>query len=106
LGERRIVTALAAVVALSAAQGGPVDAESRAELRAEVMHHLLPILSSEIDRHGGEVDRYRDGGLIALFGASATHEDDPERAVLAALAMQEAFQPHAAEWAAREQVAL
>ena len=42
----------------------------------------------------------------AFFGATETHEDDPVRAVLATLAMQEALKPLAAELRARESVEL
>jgi predicted ATPase len=41
---------------------------------------------------------------LAFFGAQAAHEDDPERAVLAALAMQAVFQAQLAELAQRVQL--
>jgi predicted ATPase/DNA-binding SARP family transcriptional activator len=86
--ERRTVTALAALVVISTTQGDPIDVETR----VEVVGHVCRVLSHEIEGYGGEVDRYRDDGLVALFGASVAHEDDPERAVLAALGIEQALQ--------------
>ena len=101
-GERRTVTALVATVAGSTRHGEAIDVE----LRAEVMQRVLPLLDRETARYGGEVDRYRDDGLVVLFGASTVHEDDAERTVLAALAAAEAIAPYAGELAGREGVAL
>ena len=53
---------------------------------------LLPyydVLTAEIERHGGHVDRFLGDGVMALFGAPTAHEDDPERAVRAALRILE-----------------
>lgn len=57
----------------------------------ELMNRVLHILESEINRFGGEVSQFRGDGLVAFFGATSAHEDDPERAVLAALSMQRAL---------------
>ncbi|MBN2501690.1 MAG: DUF2791 family P-loop domain-containing protein, partial [Anaerolineales bacterium] len=46
---------------------------------------------------GGEIDQFRGDGLVAFFGARSAHEDDPERAILAALAMQDAFKSYVAK---------
>jgi class 3 adenylate cyclase/multidrug efflux pump subunit AcrA (membrane-fusion protein) len=58
----------------------------------ERMHRILHTLESEINRFGGEVSQFRGDGLVAFFGASSAHEDDPERAVLASLSMQRALE--------------
>jgi class 3 adenylate cyclase len=68
----------------------------------ELMNHILHILESEVYRFGGEVSQFRGDGLVAFFGATSAHEDDPERAVLAALAMQRAFNHHMRERAPLE----
>ena len=44
---------------------------------------------SEIERHGGTVEKLMGGSLMSVFGAPVAHEDDPERAVRAALAIQQ-----------------
>lgn len=62
----------------------------------KLMNRVFQILETEIYRYGGEVDQFRGDGLVAFFGATVVHEDDPERAVLAGLAMQSAIQRFAA----------
>jgi len=48
-------------------------------------------LGQEVVRYGGTVDKYIGDNVMAVFGAPVTHEDDPERAVRAGLAMQAAM---------------
>jgi tetratricopeptide (TPR) repeat protein len=44
---------------------------------------------SELERHGGTVEKFIGDAVMALFGAPLAHEDDPERAVRAALAIRD-----------------
>ena len=46
-------------------------------------------LRQELERHGGTVEKFVGDAVMALFGAPAAHEDDPERAVRAALAIRD-----------------
>lgn len=46
-------------------------------------------LVTDITEFGGRVDKIIGDGILALFGAPVAHEDDAERAVRAALRMQE-----------------
>jgi class 3 adenylate cyclase/tetratricopeptide (TPR) repeat protein len=85
--ERKVVTVLFADL---------VGFTSRAEsLDPEDVHAILrpyhERLRSELERHGGTVEKFIGDAVMALFGAPAAHEDDPERAVRAALAIREAM---------------
>jgi predicted ATPase/class 3 adenylate cyclase len=44
---------------------------------------------SELERHGGTVEKFIGDAVMALFGAPTAHEDDPERAIRAALAIRD-----------------
>jgi len=48
-------------------------------------------LRSELERFGGTVEKFIGDAVMALFGAPVAHEDDPERAVRAALSIREAI---------------
>ena len=42
-------------------------------------------LAEDVRAFGGQVDKIVGDAIVALFGATVAHEDDPERAVRAAL---------------------
>ena len=44
----------------------------------------------EIERYGGTVEKFIGDAVVAVFGAPVAHEDDPERAVRAALRILDA----------------
>jgi len=48
-------------------------------------------LSAEVDRYQGLVEKFAGDAMFAVFGVPSVHEDDPERAVRAALEMQHAM---------------
>jgi len=93
VGERRVATVILADVK------GSTDLMERigTEAWVEVMTRIFQLLESEVYRYGGEVDQFRGDGLVAFFGATSAHEDDPERAVFSALAMHRTLQPLARE---------
>jgi class 3 adenylate cyclase len=76
------------------------------EAWAEVMNDILDLLGTQVYRYGGEIDHLGGDQLVACFGATTAHEDDPERAVLALLAMREAFQARVRGLPERERAAL
>jgi len=84
-GERRLVTILFADVV-----GFTALAEKRDPEEARViMEGCLNIMIDQVHRFEGYVADLLGDGLMAYFGAPITHEDDPERAVRAALGIQE-----------------
>ena len=56
-----------------------------------MVDRALRRLGSEIERYGGTIDKYIGDNVMGVFGAPVAHEDDPERAVRAALGMQAAM---------------
>jgi DNA-binding SARP family transcriptional activator len=56
----------------------------------EVTHRLLQAMTDALLQYEGRAERVLDDGLLAVFGAPFAHEDDPERAIRAALAIRQA----------------
>ena len=78
--ERRPVSVLFAEVAAPAGLAGAVGLETLREL----VGGSLAAVITEVEALGGTVTSVSGRGLQAMFGAPQAHEDDPERAVLAA----------------------
>jgi serine/threonine protein kinase/tetratricopeptide (TPR) repeat protein len=84
--QRKHLTVLFADLAGLAALTEGQDAEDVSEL----MSALWPLLDDVVEEHGGTVDKHVGETVVALWGARGAREDDPERAVRAALEMQHA----------------
>jgi class 3 adenylate cyclase len=88
-GERRHVTIIFADIsgftALNDAAKSPVEVEQVVGL----INQLLQKLSEAIYEFDGYIDKYIGDAIMAVFGAPKAHEDDPERALRAALAMKD-----------------
>lgn len=84
-GERRRVTILFADVSGFTTMSEQLDPEDIYLL----MNHCYERMGQVLEQHGGTVDKFIGDCIMALFGAPVAHENDPERAVRAALAMQE-----------------
>src|SRR5687767_5593491 len=83
--ERKVVTVLFADLVGFTSRAEQLDPE---EVRA-VLQPYHAHLRAELERHGGTVEKFIGDAVMALFGAPVAHEDDPERAVRAALAIRE-----------------
>ncbi len=101
-GDRRVVTVLFADVSGFTAMSEQLDPEAV----AEIVNQCFQALTTPVYRYGGVVDKYIGDAVMALFGAPVAHEDDPERAVLAALAMQAAARSFARDLQARTGLSL
>jgi len=83
--ERKILTVLFADLVGFTSRAEQLDPE-------DVQAVLAPYherLRYELERWGGTVEKFIGDAVMALFGAPVTREDDPERAVRAALAIRD-----------------
>jgi ABC-type transport system substrate-binding protein/class 3 adenylate cyclase len=92
-GTQRIVTVLFADVVGSTAIGERLGPERSKFLFDEI----VALIAGEVRRFDGTVAQLTGDGLFALFGAPVGHEDDAERAVRAALAIQTALAAYGEE---------
>ena len=83
--ERKVVTVLFADLVGFTARAERLDPE---DVRA-VLAPYHARLRTELERFGGTVEKFIGDAVMALFGAPVAHEDDPERAVRAALAIRD-----------------
>src|SRR5262249_16663276 len=86
-GERKTITALFADLKGSTALIEGLDPE---EARS-IIDPALQVMMDAVHRYEGYVAQVLGDGIFALFGAPLAHEDHPQRALYAALHMQEAM---------------
>jgi class 3 adenylate cyclase/tetratricopeptide (TPR) repeat protein len=86
--ERKLVTVLFADVVESTGLGERLDPERL----KQVMDAYFDAMRREIEAEGGTVEKFIGDAVMAVFGVPAAHEDDPTRALRAALRMQRALQ--------------
>jgi class 3 adenylate cyclase/tetratricopeptide (TPR) repeat protein len=86
--ERKIVTVLFADVVGFTSMAERLDPE---DVRA-LLTPFYALMRSVLARYGGSIEHFAGDGVMAVFGAPVAHEDDPERAVRAALAIRDAVQ--------------
>jgi class 3 adenylate cyclase/tetratricopeptide (TPR) repeat protein len=83
--ERKVVTVVFCDVVGSTARADGADPEDvRAALTA-----FYERVRADLERFGGTVEKFIGDAVMAVFGAPVAHEDDPERAVRAALAIRD-----------------
>ena len=85
-GERKLVTVLFANLVGYTALSTQLGEETLFLL----MDNVYELLIHEVHRYEGTVNELRGDGLVAFFGAPLAIEQAPQRAVRAALALQEA----------------
>jgi predicted ATPase/class 3 adenylate cyclase len=96
--QRKHATILFADLSGFTAMSETMDAEDVNDM----MNALWTALDRVIISHGGMIDKHMGDAIMALWGGQTAREDDPERAIRAALAMQTAL----AEFRAVQQAAL
>lgn len=85
--SRKLVTVLFADLAGLTAMSEAMDPEDVRELTTSYFARWAEV----VERHGGVVEKFIGDAVLAVFGLPAGAEDDPERAVRAALDMVEAL---------------
>ena len=83
--ERKVVSVVFCDLVGSTARAERLDPE---DVRAELSSFHTRV-RTELERRGGTVEKFIGDAVVAVFGAPAVHEDDPERAVRAALAIRD-----------------
>ncbi len=86
LEQRKQATVLFADLAGLVELSETLDAEETGELLNKLWQHIDAVITE----HGGEIEKHMGDTVMALWGARAAHEDDPERAIHASLVMQDA----------------
>jgi class 3 adenylate cyclase len=84
-GERKTVTALFADIKGSMELMEELDPEEARRL----VDPALNLMMDAVHHYGGYVAQSTGDGIFALFGAPVAHEDHPQRALYAALRLQE-----------------
>src|ERR1700681_2746591 len=92
-GERKTVTALFADIKGSTELEQDLDPE---EARA-IVDPALKLMIEAVRRYDGYVVQSTGDGIFALFGAPMAHEDHPQRALYAALRLQEELKRYSAK---------
>ncbi len=85
-GERRQVTVLFADIADFTAMSERLGAEPT----HDILNRYFEAADRLVEEFGGAIDKHIGDNIMAVFGAPVAHDDDPERAVRAALAIHEA----------------
>jgi class 3 adenylate cyclase len=85
--ERKLVTVL--LIDVDETREGFADPDP--EDAGRVLSGHLARVRAEVEAHGGSVGETLGGRTVAVFGVPRTRDDDPERAVRAALAIRDAL---------------
>src|ERR1700746_2656947 len=83
--ERKVITAIFVDLVGSTARSEQLDPE---DVKALVAPYHARV-RGELEAHGGTFEKFSGDAILALFGTPKAHEDDTERAIRAALAVQQ-----------------
>jgi Adenylate cyclase, family 3 (some proteins contain HAMP domain) len=86
--ERRVVSVLFVDIVGFTSRAEQLDPE-------DVRSFLTPYyerVRTEIERHGGRIEKFVGDAVLGIFGAPVAHGDDAERAVRTALAIRDELQ--------------
>jgi class 3 adenylate cyclase/tetratricopeptide (TPR) repeat protein len=83
--ERKVVSVLFADLVGFTSRAESLDPE---DVEA-ILRPYHDRLRTELERRGGTVEKFIGDAVMAVFGAPVAHEDDPERAVRAALGIRD-----------------
>ena len=92
-GERKIVTVMFSDVSGFTAMSEKLDPEDV----HGIMDRVFEVILEAVHRYEGTVNQFLGDGVMALFGAPIAHEDHAQRALSAALTIQEGLKPLAEE---------
>jgi class 3 adenylate cyclase/tetratricopeptide (TPR) repeat protein len=91
--ERKVITAIFVDLVGSTARSEQLDPE---DVKALVAPYHARV-RAELEGHGGTFEKFSGDAVLALFGSPKAHEDDPERAIRAGLAVRKAIEELNAE---------
>jgi adenylate cyclase len=95
-GERLPVTVLFSDIRGFTAMAESMGPDAVARFLSEYLSEMVEV----IFEHGGTLDKFIGDAVMALWGAPIAHSDDPDRALEAAIAMQQAIEELNRGWAA------
>ena len=87
-GENRLLTIVFADMSGSVKRTAHLQAEDAAEILNEVLKAMVNTLM----KYGGRIHQLLGDGVLAYFGTPQAHENDPERAIRAAMEIREEVQ--------------
>src|SRR5256884_1626317 len=85
--ERKVITAIFVDLVGSTARSESLDPE---DVKALVAPYHARV-RAELEGHGGTFEKFSGDAILTLFGTPKAHEDDPERAIRAGLAVRRAL---------------
>jgi predicted ATPase/class 3 adenylate cyclase len=85
--ERKVVTVMFVDLVGFTSRAENLDPEDVGGLQTPYYARV----KKEIESYGGTVEKFIGDAVVAVFGAPAAHEDDPARAILAALGVRDAL---------------